>query len=235
MSCTVSAAPRHADVLSIPRTTTLFSHRCVTSRHAREEWHVGCSVAYGTIMKAKDKRSPTRPTAEAPRPAAATPVESAVHVRGKDAEVRGSLGSLASLSKRVSNRPTAMRAPTCLTKENRPPEAWQAVTSEVDAGAERRATEARGAAVRAFTVASLGRASAGLGAKQAEARTSRLLSSAGLHVDVRDVMARSGLGPEVARALLDLALTPVREESERRLHATLYEVPRRPSKDDPLS
>jgi len=186
-------------------------------------------------MKSKDKDSPSRPAATGPNPKAATPVVSANRVRGEASRFRESLGSLASLSKRASSCPTATRATTGLTKENRPPEAWQACTSETDAGAERRRLRAVAAAVRDFEVEPLGHASAGLGANKAEARASRLLSSAGLHVDVREVMARSGLGPEVARALLDLALTPVRERSERRLRATLYEVPRRPSKIDPLS
>ena len=67
-----------------------------------------------------------------------------------------------------------------------------------------------------------------------ETRTGRLLSGAGLLVSTRDVEERSGIGPELARMLLDLSLTPVRDRSEPRKRATLYEFPRR-SNDDPLS
>jgi hypothetical protein len=84
-------------------------------------------------------------------------------------------------------------------------------------------------------IALLERASERLGAMTSEARAGRLLSGAGLHVSARDVMERSGIGPELAGALLDMALNKVRAGSERRLHATLFELPRRSSNDDPLS
>ena len=180
-------------------------------------------------MKPKDKDSPIRPTAEM----AATLAE--LEIRARDeARFRGRLGSLASLSRRASSGPTAKRATTSLTKENRPPEAWQAVISKAGAGAEHSVQRALAAAASGLVNAPLERASTRLGANKVEARVSRLLSSAGLDVTVREVMGRSGLGPEASRALLDLALAPVRAKYERQ-RATLYEVPRRSKKDDPLS
>jgi len=227
--CQVSATPGNVAALAVRKTSALFSRRCGVCRANRVVWHAGCSKGVGTIMKSKDKDSPKRPTAEM----AATQAESEIRARD-EARFRGRLGSLASVSKRASSRPTAKRATTGLTTENRPPEAWRAVISKAGAGAEHSVQRALIAAARDFTTAPLERASAGLGANKAEARVSRLLSSAGLHVSVREVMGRSGLGPEASRALLNLALAPVRARSERQ-RATLYEVPRRSPKDDPLS
>jgi hypothetical protein len=84
------------------------------------------------------------------------------------------------------------------------------------------------------TMEPLGRVSGRFGAISPEARVGRLLNGAGLLVSAREVMERSGIGPELAGALLDLALTPVRGGSERRVRAKLYEFPRR-SNEDPRS
>ena len=186
-------------------------------------------------MRSDDKDSLIRSNAKATTLRAATPNESVSRLRDGLAPARGGLGSLASIPKRASDRPTATRATKSPTKKNRPPEAWRAENSEMGASAGRLGSSLHAAEAVSRTVESPGRASVRLGANRPEARASRMLSGAGLFVDARAVMERSGLGPALACALLDFALTSVRERSDRRLRATLYELPRRPWKDDPLS
>jgi hypothetical protein len=202
---------------------------------ARRTRHACCCRSPGTIMRLRRKDSPTRSIAEAPKPKAATLDEPVNSLRYGLDPYRGGIGSLASLSKSASGRPTASRATTCPTKENRPPEAWRAATLEAGASSDRLGTKVREREhSNRMILAPLGRASVRLGAMTPEARVGRLLSGAGLLVSARDVEERSGIGPGLASTLLDLALTPVRERSERRARATLFDPPRR-SNDDPLS
>jgi hypothetical protein len=100
-------------------------------------------------------------------------------------------------------------------KEYRPPEHHKGTTASLSPSRPQRIRPRRS------QHEPYGRNSAQVGVRDAENWASRLLSSAGLPVSARNVASRNGTGQD-AVALLDLALSPVRErQAHRRPFLTL--------------
>ena len=124
-------------------------------------------------------------------------------------------GSFASVSKdAASTWTTTTTSRPSRPTINRPPEAWR-VGAGADASTEvpELSLEDEEAIDRMIE---LSRPSDRIGAESAEAWASRLLRGAGADVKTRDVVERSGVDSDLARALLEASLAQARERTERR-------------------